>query len=180
MAMYENRICKQCKNKFVGGPNALYCPSCSKKRKSERDRENKRKEIRGLSRKIGSEDICKKCGRKYTVTTGNQIYCKNCGEEMQKQRTIQYNKKIQQNKKNENTEKKKSRAKSKELKTSDRIKDLRQNAKMSVKEFSEYFKIPKPTIYNWESKKGKAPEYVIELIEYKLKKEKKIKKEKSD
>ena len=37
--------------------------------------------------------------------------------------------------------------------------------------FAEYFKIPKRTIENWETGQRNCPEYLKELIEYKLYKE---------
>lgn len=51
------------------------------------------------------------------------------------------------------------------------IKELRTLANMTQLEFSKFLNIPKRTIENWEGEKRKCPEYVIELIEYKIKKE---------
>ena len=51
------------------------------------------------------------------------------------------------------------------------IKELRTTAKMTQKAFSDYFGIPKRTIEDWESGRRKPPQYVVDLIEYKLKKE---------
>ena len=48
------------------------------------------------------------------------------------------------------------------------IKELRQAAGMSRKEFSEYFNIPYRTIEDWEAGKRKCPAYLVELIEWKL------------
>lgn len=52
------------------------------------------------------------------------------------------------------------------------IKELRTNACMTQKEFAEYFGIPKRTVENWESKNEtsarECPEYLINLMEYKL------------
>lgn len=45
---------------------------------------------------------------------------------------------------------------------------------MTQQAFAEYFEIPKRNIENWESGARKAPEYLVKLIEYKLKKEGKI------
>ena len=42
---------------------------------------------------------------------------------------------------------------------------------MTRKEFAEYFKIPKRTIENWEGGQRNPPEYVVELIKYKIEKE---------
>ena len=51
------------------------------------------------------------------------------------------------------------------------IKELRTASGMTQQQFSEYFNIPKRTIENWEGGKRQCPEYLLELIEYKLKKE---------
>lgn len=51
------------------------------------------------------------------------------------------------------------------------IKELRQSTRMTQKEFAEYFNIPQRTIENWEGGKRTPPEYVVELMEYKIKKE---------
>lgn len=51
------------------------------------------------------------------------------------------------------------------------IRDIRLNANMTRKEFTEYFKIPKRTIENWEGGQRNPPEYVVELIKYKIEKE---------
>ena len=52
-----------------------------------------------------------------------------------------------------------------------KIKQLRVSSKMTQKQFSEYLNIPKRTIEDWENGRRKSPEYVVELIEYKLKNE---------
>lgn len=57
------------------------------------------------------------------------------------------------------------------------IKELRKATGLSQKAFGEYFGIPHRTIQNWEGGQNKCPEYLLKLMEYKLKKENKIKKE---
>lgn len=52
------------------------------------------------------------------------------------------------------------------------IKKLRIMARMTQREFAEYFNIPKRTIENWEGGQRTPPPYVVELIEYKIRKEK--------
>ena len=52
-----------------------------------------------------------------------------------------------------------------------RVQELRKSSGMTQKAFAEYFKIPKRTIENWEGEKRECPDYLIELMEYKLKKE---------
>ena len=54
------------------------------------------------------------------------------------------------------------------------IKELRTKSGMTQKQFSEYLNIPKRTIEEWEGQRRIPPIYVIELIEYKLKKEGKV------
>jgi transcriptional regulator with XRE-family HTH domain len=51
------------------------------------------------------------------------------------------------------------------------LKELRTMVGMTQKEFSEYFGIPKRTIEDWERGARKYPQYLIELMEYKLIKE---------
>jgi DNA-binding transcriptional regulator YiaG len=54
------------------------------------------------------------------------------------------------------------------------IKELRTLSGMTQKQFAEYLNIPKRTIEDWEYEKRIPPVYVVELIEYKLRKEKLI------
>ena len=51
------------------------------------------------------------------------------------------------------------------------IKELRTACGMTQQAFADYFKIPKRSIENWEGSKSKPPEYLIKLIEYKLRNE---------
>jgi DNA-binding transcriptional regulator YiaG len=55
------------------------------------------------------------------------------------------------------------------------FKELRQASGMTQQAFADYFGIPKRTIENWDSERRKCPEYLLKLMEYKLKKEKVIK-----
>jgi DNA-binding transcriptional regulator YiaG len=55
------------------------------------------------------------------------------------------------------------------------IKELRTLAGMTQKEFAEYFNISKRNIEDWEADARKCKPYLLELIEYKLRKEKIIK-----
>lgn len=48
------------------------------------------------------------------------------------------------------------------------VRELRTATGMTQKEFADYFDIPFRTLQNWEYGERKAPEYVIELIKYKL------------
>jgi DNA-binding transcriptional regulator YiaG len=51
------------------------------------------------------------------------------------------------------------------------IKELRELSGMSRQQFIEYFSIPYRTIQDWELGNRKCPEYLLALMEYKLKHE---------
>lgn len=51
------------------------------------------------------------------------------------------------------------------------IKEIRNQTNMTQKDFAEYFNIPQRTIENWEGGQRTPPEYVVELIKYKIEKE---------
>jgi len=48
------------------------------------------------------------------------------------------------------------------------IKDLRAATGWTQKVFADYFHIPLRTLQNWEGGQRKAPDYLVELMEYKL------------
>ena len=79
--MIQNRICKQCNIIFAGGPRAYYCPDCRLERTKATNRDYKTRKKNGNVREIGSIDICKRCGEKYTVNGGLQEYCLKCKKE---------------------------------------------------------------------------------------------------
>ena len=54
------------------------------------------------------------------------------------------------------------------------FKELREQSGLSRPQFAEYFGIPYRTVQNWEMGERKCPDYLIELIRYKLLKEGKI------
>ena len=58
-----------------------------------------------------------------------------------------------------------------EISASPSIKELRTSTGMTQTEFGEYLNIPMRTIQNWEGGQRNCPEYVIELIKYKIDKE---------
>lgn len=78
MANMYPRTCKICGASFAGGPRAFYCPTCRIEIMRERSRVSKQKERRGLTRQIGSIDLCVRCGKQYTVNSGIQKYCPDC------------------------------------------------------------------------------------------------------
>ena len=54
------------------------------------------------------------------------------------------------------------------------FKELREKSRMSRSGFSEYFGIPYRTVQNWELGLRECPEYLLNLMQYKLEKENKI------
>lgn len=51
------------------------------------------------------------------------------------------------------------------------IKKLRTASGMTQQAFSEYFGIPKRTLEDWEGERRTPPEYLVKLVEYKLRHE---------
>ena len=51
------------------------------------------------------------------------------------------------------------------------IRELRLRTGLSQQKFADYFHIPLRTLQNWEYGEREAPEYLVKLIEYKLKME---------
>ena len=58
--------------------------------------------------------------------------------------------------------------------TAELIKTLRAQTGLSQSDFAEQYNIPVGTIRDWEQGRRKCPEYMIELLEYKIKNEKEI------
>lgn len=54
------------------------------------------------------------------------------------------------------------------------IKELRTLSKMTQQEFADYFGMSKRSVESWEGGQRQCPNYLINLIEYKLRNEKLI------
>lgn len=52
-----------------------------------------------------------------------------------------------------------------------RFQELRNATGMSQTRFAEYFGIPRRTVQNWDLGLRQCPDYLIDLMEYKLRKE---------
>lgn len=92
----QQRLCPDCRNKaqkaprmiqhtclecgiaFTGGPRAMYCEVCREDRKKAANRRCKSAAKAGKTRKLGSTDLCTRCGKEYIVNSGLQRYCKDC------------------------------------------------------------------------------------------------------
>lgn len=57
----------------------------------------------------------------------------------------------------------------------DYLVELRENTGMTRKEFCEYFEIPYRTVQDWELGNRKMPDYLLRLMEYKIRMEQGIK-----
>ena len=55
-----------------------------------------------------------------------------------------------------------------------KINELRAQTGMSQSQFADYFNIPLSSLKKWEQGQRQCPIYLVELIEYKLRKEKLI------
>lgn len=51
------------------------------------------------------------------------------------------------------------------------VKALRITAGMTQKAFCDYFNLPRRTLEAWESNQNKCSDYLLDLMEYKLRKE---------
>ena len=60
----------------------------------------------------------------------------------------------------------------------EKIKELRESTGMNRKEFCDYFSIPYRTVTEWERDNRHAPEYVLRLLEYYIRMEGLMKKQK--
>ena len=49
--------------------------------------------------------------------------------------------------------------------------ELRKQSGMNQTEFAKYFGIPRRTVQNWDLGLRECPEYLLQLMEYKLRKE---------
>ena len=52
------------------------------------------------------------------------------------------------------------------------LEEIMKQSGMNMKQFSEYFNIPYRTVQNWKAGIRKCPDYVLELMQYKLQNEK--------
>lgn len=93
----EPRKCETCGAPLLPiGTRAHFCKKC----KAERVKKQQAKYAAKLSkRNIGDTDVCKRCGKEYTVTSGAQKYCKKCYKELKHDKRAEANKKFLKKKK---------------------------------------------------------------------------------
>lgn len=76
--MFKHK-CEMCGLEFeTNNTRAKYCVYCRDKAQVQRNRAYAEKKKSGSSVTVGSEQICPKCGKIFTVTSGSQKYCKEC------------------------------------------------------------------------------------------------------
>lgn len=76
--VYTERACKDCGRILLLHIKSTRCPVCQRAAKLAADRACKQRQRQGLTRRIGSVDLCQSCGQPYTVSGGLQRYCKAC------------------------------------------------------------------------------------------------------
>lgn len=76
-----DKICITCGIEFIGGTTAKFCPDCRAERIRQRD---SKRHVAGPMRKLGSIDLCERCGKSYEVVSGNQKFCPSCSKIEQK------------------------------------------------------------------------------------------------
>lgn len=82
MAIYQNRICRECGRPFEGGPRAWYCPDCRAERRHQQHlKAEQRRRTGKVTRPIGSTDHCVVCGEQYIVKSARQKYCPKCAKD---------------------------------------------------------------------------------------------------
>lgn len=76
------QVCTICGAKYMGGPSALYCPSCREIKRREYERESRARQRAGRAIVLGETiGICEKCGEKFVYQGPRQKYCKKCADE---------------------------------------------------------------------------------------------------
>lgn len=60
------------------------------------------------------------------------------------------------------------------------IKEIRALTNLSQSEFSEKYKIPLATIRHWEQGQRKCPEYIMDLLEFRVRKDLEMDKNRSN
>lgn len=102
---------------------------------------------------------CKCCGTTPVMYNTNGVYYAMCDEEC-----FSFKEYL-------NSEKEAVEAWNKLQKTT--FKDILEASGMNKTQFSKFFNIPYRTLSSWETEERKCPDYVLELIQYKLDNEKK-------
>ena len=76
------QVCTICGIKYMGGPTAMYCPTCRAEKSKEYSRRSKERQRAGKAIVLGETvGICAKCGEKFIYQGALQKYCKGCAEE---------------------------------------------------------------------------------------------------
>lgn len=79
-AVLHLKECTRCGKSYVGYPKSMYCDDCRIIVQREREKRSKERKKAGKTRKIGSIDHCKNCGKEYIVNGAMQVYCPECAK----------------------------------------------------------------------------------------------------
>lgn len=66
------------------------------------------------------------------------------------------------------------------MESKERLIEIKEESGMNWKQFAAYFEIPYRTVQDWERGNRKMPDYLLRLMEYKLRVEKLIHEEKGE
>ena len=71
-------VCMDCGCTYDGTIKTKRCPACQEEADRRHTAEYRARASVGAQRKLGSTDLCERCGKPYTVESGLQRYCKAC------------------------------------------------------------------------------------------------------
>lgn len=70
--------CERCGQSFEGDPRSKLCPDCKLVSKRECNRNFKKRDKDGQTRKIGSKQICSSCGKSFVLKSTRATLCPDC------------------------------------------------------------------------------------------------------
>lgn len=76
--LYRERSCPDCGRIVIMHIKSKRCRACQDAANRAHDAEYQRARSQGKTRKLGSIDICQRCGGQYVVNSGMQRYCPDC------------------------------------------------------------------------------------------------------
>ncbi len=86
-------ICMDCGRAYDGTIKTKRCPACQEEADKRHYAEFLARARMGAQRKIGSTDLCQRCGQPYTVEGSAQRYCKACAPIAMKENISEHKKK---------------------------------------------------------------------------------------
>ena len=75
---YHWITCPDCGRDVYVHIKSKRCPDCQRIADNRHNQEHRQRAKAGHSRKLGSTDLCERCGKPYVVNAGKQRYCRAC------------------------------------------------------------------------------------------------------